>query len=237
MNGIAASIVALSEKLAGTPFDFAFLGGSVLSLLVTDPTVDAIRVTKDVDVIVGVRSRNEFHEEEHELEARGFRHDTSDDAPICRWIADGVVVDVLPVREEVLGWRSEWFEQALLAARTMEVEGHSVKVVTAPFFVALKLEAFEDRGKGDFIMSTDFEDVICLFNGRRNVLDEILAEPIVCAGIAEKFARYVENADLQDAVLGFVQTEADPEERYKAIMSAFRQLAAAGRQADSALLR
>ena len=177
MNGIAASIVALSEKLAGTPFDFAFLGGSVLSLLVNDPTVDAIRVTKDVDVIVGVRSRNEFHEEERELEARGFRHDTSDDAPICRWIADGVVLDVLPMREEVLGWRSEWFEQALLAARTMEIEGHLIKVVTAPFFVALKLEAFEDRGKGDFIMSTDFEDVICLFNGRQSVVDEIMAEP------------------------------------------------------------
>ena len=140
MNGIAASIVALSEKLAGTPFDFAFLGGSVLSLLVSDPTVDAIRVTKDVDVIVGVRSRNEFHEEERELEARGFRHDTSDDAPICRWIADGVVLDVLPMREEVLGWRSEWFEQALLAARTMEIEGHPVKVVTAPFFVRLRTE-------------------------------------------------------------------------------------------------
>ena len=227
MNGIAASIVALSEKLAGTPFDFAFLGESVLSLLVSDPTVDAIRVTKDVDVIVGVRSRNEFHEEERELEARGFRHDTSDDAPICRWIADGVVVDVLPVREEVLGWRSEWFEQALLAARTMEVEGHSVKVVTAPFFVALKLEAFEDRGEGDFIMSTDFEDVICLFNGRRSVVDEIMAEPIVREGIAEKFSRYVQNADVEDAVLGFVQTESDPEDRFRAIMSDFRRLAMA----------
>ena len=72
MNGIAASIVALNEKLTGTSFDFAFLGGSVLSLLVNDPTVDAIRVTKDVDVVVGVRARNEFHREERELEALGF---------------------------------------------------------------------------------------------------------------------------------------------------------------------
>ena len=237
MNGIEASIVALNEKLTGTSFDFAFLGGSVLSLLVSDPTVDAIRVTKDLDIVVGVRTRKEFHREERELETRGFRHDTSEDAPICRWLVDDVVVDVLPAREEVLGWKSKWFEQALLAAQMMEIDGHQVKVVTAPFFVALKLEAFEDRGEGDFISSTDFEDVICLFNGRRNVLDEILAEPIVRAGIAEKFARYVKNADLQDAVMGFVQTEADPEERYKAIMSAFRQLAAAGRRADSGLLR
>lgn len=225
MNGITASIVALNEKLAGTSFDFAFLGGSVLSLLVDDPTVDAIRVTKDIDVVVGVRTRNEFHREERELESLGFKHDTSEDAPICRWLADGIEVDVLPMREEVLGWKSEWFEQALLAAREVEIEGHVVKVVTAPFFVALKLEAFEDRGNGDFIASTDFEDVICLFNGRPGVVDEILSEAVVCNGIRTKFSRYVKDADLEDAVLGFVQTESSPEERFRAIMSAFRRLA------------
>lgn len=225
MNEIVASIVSLNEKLAGTSFDYAFLGGSVLSILVNDPTIDAIRVTKDIDVVVGVRTRSEFHREERELEARGFRHDTSDDAPICRWLADGIVVDVLPAREEVLGWRSQWFEQALQAAQVVDIEGCLIKVVTAPFFVALKLEAFEDRGNSDFISSTDFEDVICLFNGRRNVVDEIMAETVVCNGIRSKFSRYMQNADLEDAVLGFVQTESDPEERFRAIMSAFRRLA------------
>ena len=225
MNEITASIIALNEKLTGTSFDFAFLGGSVLSLLVNDPTVDAIRVTKDVDVVMGVRTRSEFHREERELEALGFKHDTSEDAPICRWLADGVKVDVLPVREEVLGWKSEWFEQALHAAQTVDIEGHVVKVVTAPFFVALKLEAFEDRGREDFITSTDFEDVICLFNGRPGLVEEIISEAVVCNGIRTKFSRYVKNADLEDAVLGFVQTENAPEERFCTIMSAFQRLA------------
>ena len=226
MTGIAASIVGLNGKLSGIPFDFAFLGGSVLALLVNDPSVAAIRVTKDVDVIVDVRTRRDFHREERELEARGFRHDTSEEAPICRWLADGVVVDVLPVREEVLGWRSQWFDQALQKAQIMEIEGHRIKVVSAPFFVALKLDAFEDRGKSDFISSTDFEDVICLFNGRRNVVDEILAETAVCDGIAEKFCTYLQKPDVEDAVWGFVQTESDSENRFKAIMAAFRRLAA-----------
>ena len=110
MNAIESAIVALDEKLQGTPFDFAFLGGSVLSLLVNDPVADAIRVTKDVDVIVDVKSRREFHNAERTLEKMGFRHDTREGAPICRWICDGVTVDVLPIREDVLGWRSKWFE-------------------------------------------------------------------------------------------------------------------------------
>ncbi|MBQ6330658.1 MAG: nucleotidyl transferase AbiEii/AbiGii toxin family protein [Kiritimatiellae bacterium] len=225
MNEIAASIVALNEKLKDAPFDFAFLGGSVLSLLVNDPTVDAIRVTKDIDIVANVRTRTEFHREERELESRGFRHDTREDAPICRWIVDGIVVDVLPVREDVLGWKSPLFEEALQTATTINIEGHSVKVVSPPFFVALKIEAFEDRGKGDFVSSTDFEDVICLFNGRGTLVDEISAEPVVCSKLAEKFAGYLTNPDLEDAVMGFVQTESRPEDRFAAIMSAFHKLA------------
>ena len=216
MNEIATSIVALNERLKGVSFEFAFLGGSVLSLLVNDPTADTIRVTKDIDIVANIRTRTAFHREERTLEARGFRHDTSEDAPICRWIADGIVVDVLPVREEVLGWKSRWFE---------EIEGTPVRVVSPPFFVALKLEAFEDRGRGDFVGSTDFEDVICLFNGRGTLVNEIMAEPIVCPAISEKFATYLGNPDIEDAVMGFVQTESRPEDRFAAIMSAFRKLA------------
>lgn len=225
MNSITASIVALNQKLLGAPFDYAFLGGSVLSLLVNDPSADAIRVTMDVDIIADVRTRKDFHKEERELEARGFRHDTSDGAPVCRWISDGIVVDVLPIREEVLGWNSPWFEEALYAAKEIEIEGHAVKVITAPFFVALKLEAFEERGRQDFIGSTDFEDVICLFNGRKTIVDEILSEPTICHGISEKFARYVKMPDIEDAVMGFVQTERDSSRRYIDIMAAFKRLA------------
>ena len=41
MNEIVSSILYLNEKLRGVSFDFAFLGGSVLSLLVNDSTADA----------------------------------------------------------------------------------------------------------------------------------------------------------------------------------------------------
>jgi hypothetical protein len=228
MNEIASAIVALNERLKKASFDYAFLGGSVLSLLVNDAMADEIRVTKDVDVIAGIRTRRDFHRGERELEACGFRHDMSEDAPVCRWVSEGIVVDILPVREEVLGWKSRWFDEALRSAKVVNVEGHEVNVVSAPFFVALKLEAFEDRGKGDFITSTDFEDIICLFNGRRSLVEEILSEEMVREGICSRFARYVLDSNLEDAVLGFVQTEPNPEMRFESIMNAMRRLAASG---------
>ena len=225
MDEMTAAIAELDERLKNVSFDFAFLGGSVLSLLINDPSVDSVRVTKDVDIIVDVRTRKDFHAEERELEALGFRHDTREGAPICRWLVGDLAVDVLPVREEVLGWHSKWFDAALDTAQMLKVGNRQVKVVSAPFFVALKLEAFEDRGQSDFLCSTDFEDVICLFNGRPGIVEEILSEPTVGAGIANKFAEYVKSDDLEDAVLGFVQTESNPEVRFDLIMSAFRRLA------------
>ena len=226
MNTIAAAIAQLDRKLQGVPFGFAFLGGSVLSLLVTDPEVDAIRVTKDVDVMVDVRNRNEFHKAERILEALGFRHDTREGAPICRWRLDELTVDVLPIREDVLGWNSKWFEEALSAATEIDCAGRKVRVVSAPYFVALKLEAFEDRGQGDFLTSTDFEDIICLFNGRASIVDEIAAEPQLAMPLSLRFKEYIKRQELEDAIDGFVQTEADPEASKQAIVARFRQVAA-----------
>ena len=227
MNTIDEAIVKLDARLQGVPFDFAFLGGSVLSLLVTDPSVSAIRVTKDIDVIVDVKTRKAFHVEERVLERLGFKHDTSEDAPVCRWVVDGVKVDVLPVREEVLGWKSKWFEEALGASCRVSVGDREVKVISAPYFVALKLEAFESRGGGDFLTSTDFEDVICLLNGREGIVDEIKREAALCQVVSEKFAEYLKSPELEDAVEGFAFTETNPEVRKRVILDRFAAIASA----------
>ena len=228
MTEIESSIVKLNGPLSGLPFDFAFLGGSVLSLLVTDDGVDAIRVTKDVDVMLDIRSRKDYHRVDEMLESLGFRHDIREDAPVCRWIYDGVTVDVLPIRKDVLGWSSRWFEEALAAARAVQCCGNIVKVVTAPYFVALKLEAFEERGMGDFIASTDFEDVICLLNGRESIVSEVRQTEGIREFLSEKFTLYLGSEDLEDAVEGFVQTENEPEARKEVILARMREIAVGG---------
>lgn len=220
------SITKLNDALNGVPFGFAFLGGSVLSLLVTDKSVDAIRVTKDVDVMVDVKNRHEFHAAERLLESRGFRHDTREGAPICRWIYNGVTVDILPIREDVLGWRSKWFGEALSAAKTADCGGRQVNIVSPPYFVALKIEAFEERGRRDFLYSTDFEDIICLFNGRDSIVEEIEGDENLAEPLARKFAEYLKSPELEDAIDGFVQTETEPAKRKAAIISRFKLVAA-----------
>ena len=225
MSTIEEDIAKLDSRLRDIPFESAFLGGSVLTLLVTDKSADAIRSSKDVDIVMSIRTRKEYHMADSELELRGFRHDTREGAPICRWILDDVTVDVLPIREDVLGWKSRWFEEALAAAKTVPVGASRVRIVTPPYFVALKLEAFEDRGNKDFLTSTDFEDVICLTNGRESLVNEIRDCENLRGWIARKFRDYLTHPELEDAVDGFVQTESDTEVRKKRIMEAFKTLA------------
>ena len=58
MSMIEDAILKLDAKLSSSNLRYAFLGGSVLSLLVTDSSAAAIRVTKDIDVMVNVRTES-----------------------------------------------------------------------------------------------------------------------------------------------------------------------------------
>ncbi|MBQ3809649.1 MAG: hypothetical protein II839_02380 [Kiritimatiellae bacterium] len=223
----AEQIARLDVALRPFPVDYAFIGGGVLSLLVTDPSASAVRVTMDVDVLTDTHTRRDYQRLERPLAERGFHHDMTSGAPICRWRYEGIVVDILPIHRSVLGWESRWFREALASARPVRAGDRSVRIVSAPYFVALKLEAFEDRGRGDMIMSHDFEDVICLFDGRPELVGEIRAAPEdLRRYLSERFARYLAAPDLEAAVEGFVQTEPSPESRMVAILSRFREVAA-----------
>jgi hypothetical protein len=223
----AEQIARLDTALRPFPVDYAFIGGGVLSLLVTDPSASAVRVTMDVDVLTDTHTRRDYQRLERPLSERGFRHDTTSGAPICRWRYEGIAVDILPIHRSVLGWESRWFREALASARSVPAGGRSVRVVAAPHFVALKLEAFEGRGRSDMITSHDFEDVICLFDGRPELVGEIRAAPEdLRRHLAGRFAHFLAAPDLEAAVEGFVQTEPSPESRMAAILSRFREVAA-----------
>lgn len=108
----------------------------------------------------------------------GFRHDTSEGAPLCRWLVDGYRVDVMPVEASPLGMNTRWFREALdLSVSKSLGEGCEIDVVSAPVFIATKLEAYHDRGKGDFQAShnTGHLSGMSLSAGReRIVCDRIL---------------------------------------------------------------
>ena len=48
-----------------------------------------------------------------------------------------------------------------------------MKILSAPYFIATKLEAFKGRGQGDGRTSHDFEDIVYVLENRRTIWDEL----------------------------------------------------------------
>lgn len=152
--------------------DIALLGGAAVGLLLTDPAAAPVRSTFDLDVIIEISSYPEYLLLEERLRALGFIQ-SAEDAIVCRWRVNHLIVDVMPTNEQILGFGNRWYGPALHNAKWVDIGSKHARVVTAPFFLATKLEAFHGRGQGDYLGSRDMEDIIALVDGRPELASEI----------------------------------------------------------------
>ena len=156
-----------------------FVGGAVAGVLITDQAMPEIRPTQDVDVICSVIARADYHQLGRQLRQRGFQEDSRPGAPLCRWCTDDLVLDLMPTQGEILGFSNRWYLLALETAQLQELpSGWAIRIVTAPVFLATKLEAFRVRGQGDFLFSHDLEDLMAVVDGRASLLEECRLSPL-----------------------------------------------------------
>lgn len=153
--------------------EVVFLGGCTTGLFITDPESPDVRYTLDVDCIADVISLNQYHQLEKKLTNQGFKKSLSEHV-ICRWFYDNVILDVMPTDENILGFGNRWYKKAIASALTHRLTNKlDIKIVTAPYFLATKLEAFKTRGKSDYYASHDFEDIMSIIDGRYEIVEEI----------------------------------------------------------------
>ena len=150
------------------------VGGCATGLLIDAPTAPPARVTFDVDLVAEVAGLPGYHALERRFEERGFRHDVSAGAPICRWRLGEIMVDLMPTNESVLGFSNRWYPHAVASAMRIALpSGTSISLISAPAFLATKLEAFRTRGNSDPAMSHDLEDIINVMEGRLTVVEDV----------------------------------------------------------------
>jgi predicted nucleotidyltransferase len=173
-NPNVAMLLKAAEKLRPLLDEIVFVGGCTTGLLVSDPAAAPIRATLDVDAIVEVSSYAEYLGVAERLRALGF-HESRD--IICRWTSHDTVLDLMPTDKTILGFSNRWYHPAMANAQQMRFDGFTIRVVTAPYFLACKLEAFHGRGKNDYRGSRDLEDVVALIDGRQEIVEEVLQAP------------------------------------------------------------
>jgi len=80
------------------------------------------------------------------LEPEGFKNDTSEGAPICRWIYKDIKVDVMPTDSSVLGFSNRWYEEGLeIKIQKTLSDGTDVFLFPPEYYLAAKFEAHKGR--------------------------------------------------------------------------------------------
>lgn len=213
-------------RLGPVADEFVFVGGCAAGLLITDTAAPPIRATVDVDAIVQVASLADYYDLSERLRERGFREDRNEGAPLCRWLHAPLILDVMPTNARILGFGNHWYEGAIQNAQvTRLVTGESLRMVTAPYFIVTKLDAFENRGHGDFQMSHDMEDIIAVIDGRVELVSELQSAAFdVRQNIASRMKLLLANPDFVQSISGHMPGDQASQQRVPRVFQVLRQI-------------
>jgi hypothetical protein len=140
----------------------------------------------------------------------------------------GTKVDVMPTEAAVLGFSNRWYPSAILHARPVPLgNGSIVRVVTAPYFIATKLEAFKSRGAGRFRESNDIEDIVAVVDGRPELSAEAGHAPADLRHyLSQEFSALLGNPLFLDALPGHLPSDTASQARRPLLLSRLRAISA-----------
>ena len=87
----------------------------------------------------------------------------------------------------ILSFHNRWYPLVVDTALSVQLpSGRAISLIAAPAFIATKLEAFRDRGGGDFLMSHDLEDIVTVVDGRHHWWTKFMARLPRCVHISNR---------------------------------------------------
>ena len=218
----------VAQALGDLCDELVFVGGCAVGLLCTSPQAAPPRVTYDVDVVAEVAVLSAYHLLEEKLAARGFERDLSQDAPICRWRLGEAEIDLMATDERILGFTNRWYPLAIATASEYVLpNGKTIRLISAPAFLATKLEAFATRGRGDLMSSHDFEDIINVLEGRHGIEMEVAAAGNELVNfLATRFGEIANHPDFENTLPGLVTYDELHAERMQRVRESINRIAA-----------
>lgn len=198
---ITAVASAMGQALCN---EVAFVGGCTTALLLTDGyATTQVRHTDDVDLIVHVISKPGWYALVDMLREKGFKETMQQDgAPICAMKLGHLRVDFMPDDANILGFSNRWYKDAYAKATPYRLnEQLTIRVTSPEYFLATKLEAYEQRGNNNPLYSQDIEDILTLVDGRAELLTELITAPAPLRSyISEKLGFLLKHSDFDDAI-------------------------------------
>ncbi len=172
MNEQIAMLEKVASLLTGLNRLVVYTGGATIALYLDPVAAADVRPTRDVDCVVEVNSRMEYYDLSAQLRGLGLRE--SQEGPLCRWIYDDLIVDVMPTEPAILGFSNSWYKAGIEQALPYTLpSGMQILIFPAVYLLASKIEAFRGRGSNDFYGSHDLEDIMLLLDGCIALEDEV----------------------------------------------------------------
>jgi hypothetical protein len=218
----------VAERLDGLGMEYAFLGGSIVTLLLDNPELSPARPTDDMDVLIEVATTLRYSDVEAKLRDLKFDHDMREGAPRCRWVLGNLTVDIMPTEGAYLGLNTAWFKEALATVMVREFAHKRLRLISPVAFLATKHVAFSDRGNGDYYGSHDLEDFITVIDGRDNIVAEVNhTTPTPLRSYVIESARRLMAAPLfNEALPGHLPPDRASQQRLPALRRKLQEIAA-----------
>jgi hypothetical protein len=136
-------------------------------------------------------------------------------------------VDIMPTKESVLGFTNRWYLAGLSSLMPISVtESCYWRVLSPPFLLASKCEAFGDRGFGDPASSSDLEDIVSLINARPSLFAEVMAANEVCRiFLAKWFSNVLKTEEILDVIPYHLAPGASGQQRLPMVLDRMRKIA------------
>ena len=203
IRAVATAFRELNEKVV-------FVGGATISLYPDRPVFE-VRPTDDIDVIIEILNYADRAKLEEKLRLIGFSHDI-ESGIICRYKIKGIIVDIMPTNDPSIGFTNRWYPEGFDNAVIYEINnGQVINILSAPYFIATKLEAHKGRGKNDGRTSQDFEDIVYVLENRESIWEEFAnAKPSVKAYLRSEFGDLLNNPNFKEWIDAHVERGSPP---------------------------
>ena len=224
-DDIVQILLPVAERLNETGIPYVLVGGITVPFYPPKELTCNVRATKDIDVIVAAARLAQFDRIEERLRLAGFanhpevRH---------RWLLGDTLIDVMPVESDIMVTINRWYPATFQTAEVIEIApGCGVSIASPACFLATKMEAFVNRGRGDFLASHDLEDFVSLLDGRNSIIEDVSRN---CPDNVRDFLRIsarqlLANDLFLEALEGYLPSQHRTQERVQELISRINGLA------------
>ncbi|MDD3687696.1 MAG: hypothetical protein PHE56_13140 [Bacteroidales bacterium] len=190
---VAEGLQELADKVV-------FVGGAVAELYADNAALSEIRPTNDVDCMIEINRISDHAKLEDDLRKKGFANDMTPGAPICRWVYHGIIVDVMPTNDKILGFSNIWYSEGIKSREEVKISNEiAIFILPVEYYLATKIAAHNSRGGSDLRQSHDFEDIVYIVNNCSDLAKKI-TDTNVMKYLSDEFLKLLNNKGLNEGI-------------------------------------